>query len=287
LSGAVDEVLDARALAPLDPRAHGADVAVNLHGRGPESHRVLLATAPRRLVAFAHPDVPETAGGPVWRAEEHEVARWCRLLEESGVPADPAQLALRPPSAPPPDAARGATLIHPGAAGAARRWPAGRWAEVARGEAARGRRVLVTGGAAEGPLAREVAERAGLPGAAVLAGATDLLGLAALVAHARVVLSADTGIAHLATAFGTPSVVLFGPVPPTEWGPPPAAPHRALWAGRRGDPHGDRPDPGLLRITPEAVRGALAELEADRAAGPPAPRAPAPLGARAAPTAGS
>ena len=89
-------MLDARPLAALPPRTHGADVAVNLHGRGPESHRVLLATAPRRLLAFAHPAVGETAGGPRWRAGEHEVARWCRLLAESGVPADPARLELRP-----------------------------------------------------------------------------------------------------------------------------------------------------------------------------------------------
>ena len=96
LSGVVDEVLDARPLAALPPRAHAADVAVNLHGRGPESHRVLLATAPRRLLAFAHPAVGESAGGPRWRAGEHEVARWCRLLTESGVPADPARLELPP-----------------------------------------------------------------------------------------------------------------------------------------------------------------------------------------------
>jgi hypothetical protein len=45
-------------------------------------------------------------------------------------------------------------------------------------------------------------------------------------------------------------VVLFGPVSPTEWGPPPdRLQHRVLWAGRTGDPHGDLPDPGLLAIT--------------------------------------
>ena len=107
LSGAVDEVLDARPLAALPPRTHGADVAVNLHGRGPESHRVLLATAPRRLLAFAHPAVGETAGGPRWRAGEHEVARWCRLLAESGVPADPRGSSCPPPPRDPRGGAAG------------------------------------------------------------------------------------------------------------------------------------------------------------------------------------
>jgi ADP-heptose:LPS heptosyltransferase len=84
-----------------------------------------------------------------------------------------------------------------------------------------------------------------------------LLELAAPVAAARAVICPDTGVAHLATALGTPSVVLFGPVPPSEWGPPPDRPqHVALWAGRRGDPHAGEPDPGLLALTPgEVVAG--------------------------------
>jgi hypothetical protein len=41
-----------------------------------------------------------------------------------------------------------------------------------------------------------------------------------------------------------------GKVPPSRWGPPADRPwHVALWAGRRGDPHGPRPDPGLLEIS--------------------------------------
>jgi hypothetical protein len=74
------------ALAPEPPA--GADVAVNLHGRGPQSHARLLAAGPRRLIAFGC----EIHDGPEWRAGEHEVARWCRLLEESGIPADPDDL---------------------------------------------------------------------------------------------------------------------------------------------------------------------------------------------------
>jgi ADP-heptose:LPS heptosyltransferase len=120
--------------------------------------------------------------------------------------------------------------------------------------------VVITGGPGEVELARAVAAGAGLAPSAVLAGRTDLAQLAAVVAGAGRVLSADTGVAHLATAFGIPSVVLFGPTPPAEWGPPPGRDrHRALWAGRRGDPHGDEPDPGLLAI---GVGEVLAEAAA-------------------------
>jgi ADP-heptose:LPS heptosyltransferase len=259
-TGAVDEVLPTEPLAPLAPAAAGADLAVNLHGRGPESHRILVATGPARLLAFRHEDVPESADGPEHDPAEHEVERWCRLLTHDGIAADPRRLDLEPPPVATPAGARGATVIHPGAAGEARRWPAERFAAVARAEAEAGRRVVVTGGPAEVALAEEVAASAGLTRSAVLAGRTDLLGLAAVIASATRVVCGDTGVAHLATALGTPSVVLFGPTPPSLWGPPPDRPqHCVLWAGRAGDPHGDTVDAGLLQID---VCDVLRELEA-------------------------
>ena len=64
-----------------------------------------------------------------------------------------------------------------------------------------------------------------------MAGRTDVVQLAALIARAGRVLCGDTGVAHLAPAFGIPSVVLFGPVPPSEWGPPPGL---ACWPMNHG-----------------------------------------------------
>ncbi|MEW6270786.1 MAG: glycosyltransferase family 9 protein [Thermodesulfobacteriota bacterium] len=265
-TGAVDAVVDAAPLAPLRIGPLRPDVAVNLHGRGPQSHRMLLATRPRRLIAFSHPDVPESAGGATWRADEHEVARWCRLLAGAGIASDPADLELAPPAVRPPQDARGATLLHPGAKDAARRWPAERWAAVARAELRAGRSVLLTGDQREAELAHDVARRAGLPARAVVAGRTDLLGLAAAVADAERVVCGDTGVAHLATALRTPSVVLFGPVAPACWGPPADRPwHRALWKGRVGDPHATAPDAGLLEIGVDEVVAALADLPEKRA----------------------
>jgi ADP-heptose:LPS heptosyltransferase len=123
--------------------------------------------------------------------------------------------------------------------------------------------VVVTGGPAERSLAEQVAALAGLPAGAVAAGRTSLAGLARLVAGADLVVCGDTGVAHLATATGARSVLLFGPVPPTEWGPVRDLDrHVVLWSGRRGDPHGATPDPGLLAIgVPQvlaAARGLLA-----------------------------
>lgn len=255
-------ILDTPDLGPLPAGAAGVDVAVDLHGRGPASQEVLLAARPRRLISFRSPGLDATAGHPVWRPEEHEVRRWCRLLAESGIPADPADLEIRPEPGPAanPVGPAGATIVHPGAASEARRWPPRRFAEVAKAEAEAGRDVIVTGSAAERARAESVARTAGLPAGAVVAGTTGLADLVATVASAGRVVCGDTGIAHVATATGTPSVVLFGPIPPSEWGPPPSPRHVALWAGRRGDPHADQVDPGLLRIGVEEVLDALATL---------------------------
>jgi ADP-heptose:LPS heptosyltransferase len=254
-------------LGPVPPALHGADVAVNLHGRGPLSHRTLLAARPASLLAFAHPDVPSTGSGPPWSDEEHEVARWCRLLSTYGIAAHLDDLHLAAPPEPSP-APRGATVIHPGATSAARRWPAERWTAVAEAERKAGRPVVITGSSAERPLAEGVATGAGLARDAVLAGRTALSELAAVVAGAGRVACGDTGVAHLTTALGTPSVVLFGPTPPSLWGPPPGRPqHVTLWTGRAGDPHGDVPDPGLLEIGVDDVVAALDRLPDREGAG--------------------
>jgi ADP-heptose:LPS heptosyltransferase len=253
LTGAVDALVPVGPLEPLPSSLAAADLAVNLHGRGPQSTALLAATGPRRLVSYGLPD------GPQWRSDEHEVLRWCRLLQESGLPADPTDLALAAPAVAP--GVRGATLVHPGAAQVSRHWPVERWAEVARGLAAAGHDVRITGGAGERDRCDQVAAAAGLDSAQVLAGRTDLLGLTALVAAARLLVSVDTGVAHLATALGTPSVVLFGPTPPELWGPPTGrSQHRVLWAGRTGDNFADRPDPGLLELAPAAVLAAALEV---------------------------
>lgn len=270
----------ALALRASAGEAPGPRLAVNLHGRGPQSHRLLLNARPGRLLGFACPEAGHT-DGPRWRENEHEVTRWCRLLTWYGIQADRAELAMRPP---PGDFPTGLTIVHPGAKAPARRWPPRRFGAVAQALAAAGHRVVVTGSTAERRLAGAVARAAGLPPDAVLAGRTDTAELAGLVAGARLVISGDTGIAHLATAYGTPSVVLFGPISPALWGPPPDRPwHRALWHGDRADqspgtehsPSPDRaPHPALLAITPAEVLAAVPAADSARRSLPPVSRPP-------------
>lgn len=257
LTGAIDRVLPTGELAPIGWDGPPPDIAVDLHGNGPASHRLVEDLGAARTMLYASPQAPD-ANGPWWDPGEHEVARWCRLLEHYGIPADPGDLGLASP--PVRTSAPGAVVLHPGAAYPARRWPAERFAEVARSLTRAGHRVVLTG--TEGDVTRRVAAAAGLPAAAVRS--TGLVDLAALVASARLVISNDTGIAHLATAYGTPSVTLFGPVSPALWGPPAGRDrHVVLWHGtgdRPGEAHGTEVDPRLLRISVEEVAEAATRL---------------------------
>lgn len=279
--GVVDAVLPLPGLVPL-PELAGGHVAVNLHGRGPISQQLLAASRAGRLIAYECPEAGHA--GPPWRRDEHEVDRWCRLVRDAGGTCGREDLRLRPrpdtaafrpeaaefrPGAPGPHPGAAGSgpaepqrpvLVHPGAASVSRRWPVEKWREVAGALASRGYRVLVTGSAAERGLGPAVAE--GLAGVEDHTGRHDLPALSALVRGSALVLSGDTGIAHLATAWCVRSVVLFGPVPPAWWGP--AIDHHlhtVLWhgdpaAGAWGDPHGETVDPRLAAIDLDEVLAA-------------------------------
>lgn len=260
LSGAIDEVEPTPGLGRLRARSEPPALAVNLHGSGPESIADLRSLHPNALISHRHPAYPDV-DGPPWRAELHEVDRWCALLEWAGIPCDPEDLTIPRPAGCPDRSSL--VVVHPGAAFAARRWPPERFAEVAAALHGRGHDVVVTGDDSEVDLARSVAEAAGLPPSAVLAGTLGLLELVALISDCRLLICGDTGVGHIATATGTPSVLLFGPTPPNRWGPKGSGPHIAVWAGDKGDPHADRPHPGLLLITVPRVLDATDTLLKD------------------------
>ena len=117
LSDAVDETAHQADLASALPASlQEVDLAVNLHGRGPQSTRLLDGTRPRQLVAFADPDIGRTASGPLWHAGEHEVDRWCRLVAATGAVPDRTDVLLRRPAAPVPSGTDApAIVVHPGA----------------------------------------------------------------------------------------------------------------------------------------------------------------------------
>jgi ADP-heptose:LPS heptosyltransferase len=249
------ELLPANGLEmPLAVAPGTVDIAVNMHGRGPESTSLLEALGARRLITHG-----AAGGGPPWVEQMHERERWTRLLHWHGIEADPLEVQLARPQA--SSLLPAAAVVHVGAAYGSRLWPETRFAAVAAALDEAGHEVVFTGSADERERALRVARRAGLPDTAVLAGSQPLSEFAALVAEAGVVVSADTGAAHLAAAYARPSVVLFGPAPPEQWGPPPG-PHMVLTRPklRRGDVFAAEPDPALLGVGVQDVLAALREL---------------------------
>lgn len=101
-------------------------------------------------------------------------------------------------------------VLCPGAEyGPAKRWPAERYAEVARVlQAKRQAQVVIVGAKVDIEIAQEVESQ--VPGALNLAGQTSLEQLMRLLAGAQVVLSNDSGAMHLASALGTRVVAIFG-----------------------------------------------------------------------------
>ena len=112
--------------------------------------------------------------------------------------------------------------------GPAKCWPAGHYAELARRLHERdGLPVLLLGSAKEAALCRQI-EAAAPAACRVMAGETSLMDAMALIAGARGLVSNDSGLMHVAAAFGLPQVAVFGSTSP-EHTPPLNTRARVLW----------------------------------------------------------
>lgn len=157
------------------------------------------------------------------------------------------------------------TVLHPGAAVPARRWPILGFVKTARMLQELGRRIVITGGEAERELAQEIRHSA--PGAIDLTGSCTLPQLAGVIAGATSIVCGNTGPAHLAAAVGTPVVSLFSPVVPAVRWAPYKVPHRLLGdqdAPCRGTRARQCPvigHPCLSRVRAEEVVRAVLDLE--------------------------
>ena len=111
-------------------------------------------------------------------------------------------------------------------------WVARRWAEVADQMFDNGRlRCVLTGGKLRMEQEHIARIKAHLQHPVVdLSGELDLLSLGALLQRARLLVTIDSAPMHLAAAFGTPQVALFGPTNPFHWRPR-ATPATILQAG--------------------------------------------------------
>ncbi|HEX2217155.1 MAG TPA: lipopolysaccharide heptosyltransferase II [Xanthobacteraceae bacterium] len=115
------------------------------------------------------------------------------------------------------DERRPAIALAPGAVGPSKRWPAERYAGLARELGRQNFSVWVLGGPGEKDMAQEIA--AGSHGVARDLTGADLRDAVLALAAADAAVSNDSGLLHVAAAIGTPSIGIFGPTSPWHWAP--------------------------------------------------------------------
>lgn len=102
-------------------------------------------------------------------------------------------------------------VIAVGAGQPAKTWPIDRWEEASRALSKRGLRVVLIGGPGD-PIPNTVAGENWV-------GKLTLAESMAAIASAGCVLCGDTGAGHIAAAYGTPVVSIFGPTSPRTYRP--------------------------------------------------------------------
>jgi heptosyltransferase-2 len=182
--------------------------------------RVGFGMAGRSLLLTAAPALPEP--------RRHQVDEYLMLAEASGAVVSERRPRLTPPPADSAErmevralladtglareAGRRIVAVHLGAAyGPAKLWPLPRVEEFCRLMAAEGVDVLLVG--APGDAVSAAAVTAVAPARSLVGRDRPAL-LSALLSEVDVLVSGDTGVAHLAAALGTSAVTLFGPTDP-------------------------------------------------------------------------
>jgi heptosyltransferase-2 len=154
---------------------------IDLYGRG-------VPVAERYFAAARDLDVRPDGGPPEFFLDPAARARVERWIAEHRLAGSPL------------------AVLAPGAAHFTKRWPSARWTALAQRLRADGFALAVVGGVDDRPAAEPLA-----PHAEIATGDFSLQETGALLARARILVSGDTGVMHIATGVGTPVVALFGP----------------------------------------------------------------------------
>lgn len=217
-------------------RRTGYDVAIDLQGLLKSALMARLSGA-SRVIGFTSRYARESLasrfyterydpGGPgLFKAGEtrHVVQVNLGILSQLGIEATTPVFGLRAPQSVPvanaiARAGRWFALLNPGAAWPNKRWPAERFGALATGLRERhGLASIVLWGPGERALAEAVVNNSS--GFATLAPPTAVADIAALAGAAAVMVSGDTGPAHIASAMGTRFVGIYGPTRPERNGP--------------------------------------------------------------------
>jgi ADP-heptose:LPS heptosyltransferase len=215
------------------------DLAIQMHGSGNIVNELLLLLGAPLNAGFYAPGSfrPDDGLFTPWPEEGSERRRLLALAEFLGAPAsdDSLEFPLTEEDRRMAEALRedhlipdGYACVHPGAQLASRRWPIERFAAVADALAAEGVPIVITGSQSEREMARALRRAMKAP-AVNLAGQTTLGSLGALLEKARLLVSNDTGLSHIADALKVPSVVVANGSDVDRWRPRDRSLHRVLF----------------------------------------------------------
>jgi len=207
-------------------RAQPFDLVVDVQGLLKSAIWVALAQSPRKVGYDRTRELSYLALServPPFDPEAHAVRRYLNLAHYLGAPPAPPRFRLGLDAAVDnaaliPAAAEPLVVLHPGARWATKLWPAASWARLAADLAGRGLRLALTGSRADQDLVVSIIRLTQTP-IINLAGRTSLAELAGVLRRAKLAVTTDTGVMHLAAALGTPLVALFGPTAPWRTGP--------------------------------------------------------------------
>ncbi|MGH8443162.1 MAG: glycosyltransferase family 9 protein [Nevskiaceae bacterium] len=141
------------------------------------------------------------------------------------------------------------------------RWPDDKWLELLKQFNADNISSIVLWGPAEKEFCSDLTTGAGAP--CVLAPATTLPQMLALIGKCRAYCGADTAAMHMAWMQGVPAAVIAGHKPARTIEPPPPARSRLLFAHQHyveGLKPSDQDDRVVSAVTVEAVRKAVHDL---------------------------
>lgn len=225
-----------RAAVARQLRAARYDVAYNLHG-GTTSTLLTRASGATHRVGYStyqygrlhnHLSPPSSV---LWdREKTHSVEQQLALLGWTGVPVTDrpatrlavtdqaaAKISARLEAAGFDKSSKPLAVIHPAAAFDTKQWATDKFARVAEHLESRGLSVVAITAQSESHLAERLREQTPTP----LLTFTDLSlpEVTALLSQARLFIGNDSGIAHIAAAVATPSVVIFGSSNTAHWRP--------------------------------------------------------------------
>lgn len=206
------------------------DLLIQMHGNGSIINPVMPMFGAKRIAGYCKEDsyCPDKRSFMIYPEGLQEIERHLKLMKFLGIPLQGNQMELpvyEHEKKSYEQLCRESKLVsgkyvcvHPGARDTRRWWSPANFAEVADSIAERGYTIVITGTGIEQEMAEQVTDAMKHP-AVDLIGKTDLGTLAMLVKNAKLVVSNDTGISHIAAAVQTPSVVIFLASDPARWAP--------------------------------------------------------------------